>query len=98
MPTNRYAPDAEGILAHAEPAREAARGGPESAPGPRLRGPGEGARVHLPLPHDGPARLRHDPHPLRAGPAPDRAEIAEALSLVVPAGGRVPRGCDQPHP
>src|SRR5262249_40040224 len=54
--------------------------------------------VHLRVPDDGPARLRHHPYPLRARPAPGRVEVAEALPLVVSRGGRLPRGRDESHP
>src|SRR3990172_3188360 len=84
--------------AHADEADAPARCGPEPASGPRLRGPDDGAGVPLPLPHDGPARLRHDPDPLRARPAPGRVEVAQALPVVVSRRGRLPRGRDQPDP
>src|SRR3990167_5132382 len=98
MPTNRYAAAPAVYSAHGDEADAAARGGAEPALGPRLRGPDDGAGVHLPLPDDGPARLRHDPHPLRARPAPGRAEVAEAVSLVLSRRGRLPRGRDKPDP
>ena len=41
--------------------------------------------VHLPVPEDRPARFRDDRHPLHSRPHLRRAEIAEALPLVVPA-------------
>ena len=64
----------------------------------RLRDPLRGAGVHLPVPQDGPAGLRDDAHPLRAGRAVHRAEEPEALPVVLPRRGTLPRGGHQPHP
>ena len=57
-------------------------------PGPRLPDRAHLPRVHLGLPEDGPARLRDDADPLRAGPAVRRAQEPEAL----PAGATATRG------
>ena len=50
------------------------------------------------VPDDRAAGLRHAGARLRARQAVRRAEIAQALHLVVPRRGRVPRGGDQPDP
>ena len=49
-------------------------------------------------PKTGPAGLRHHPRRVRPRRALRRAQVLEALPLVVPRRGRVPRGGDQPDP
>src|SRR3989442_14944131 len=60
---------------------------PEPAPGSGLRSQHDRARVHVPVPADRPAGLRDHQDSLRPRPAPGGAEIAQALSLVVPGRG-----------
>src|SRR5215813_8276151 len=71
-----------------------------------VRQPGAGARlphpdgdsgVHLPVPDDRAARLRGAVARVHRGPPLRRAEVPEALYLVLPERGRVPRGSDEPH-
>ncbi|HHQ40808.1 MAG TPA: hypothetical protein ENK20_00765, partial [Chromatiales bacterium] len=50
------------------------------------------------MPAHGPARLRHPPPRVRPGPALRRAQVAQALHLVLPRRGPLPRGRHQPHP
>src|SRR5262245_2662159 len=64
----------------------------------RLPDPHGDSGVHLRLPDDGPARLRHAHPRLRCRRALRRAEIAQALHLVLPRRRRVPRGGDQQDP
>ena len=66
-----------------EPARDL----PQPQAGARLRDRLRLPRVHLPVPDDRPAGLRHDPDPLRARPAVRRAQEPEAL----PAGASATR-------
>ena len=49
-------------------------------------------------PKTGPARLRDHPRRVRPRRALRRAQVLEALPLVVPRRGRVPRGGHQPDP
>ncbi len=53
-------------------------------------------RVHLPLPEDRAARLRHHPDPVRPGREVRGAEEPQALPLELPRRGGVPRGGHQP--
>ncbi len=64
----------------------------------RLRDPVRLPRVHLSLPQDRAARLRDHPRRVRARRAVRRAQVVEALPLVVPRRGRVSRGGHQPDP
>src|SRR4249920_519292 len=64
----------------------------------RLPDPHGDSGVHLRLPDDGSARLRHAHARLRRRRAVRRAEIAQALHLVLPRRRRVPRGGDQQDP
>src|SRR6266542_5160881 len=80
---------------HAEPALEIARDVPEPEPGAPVRDRDGVPRVHVPVPDDGSARLRHHPPALCPGAALRRAEEPEAVSLELPQRGRVPRGGDE---
>ena len=71
---------------------------PQPEPGARLRDSLRLPGVHLPLPEDRPAGLRGDPRRLRPRRSVRRAQILEALPLVVPERRRLPRGGDQPDP
>ena len=62
-------------------------------------------RIHMEIPEftclcpmTGPAGLRHAGARLRPRPQVRRAEVAQAVRLVLPRRGRVPRGGDQPDP
>src|SRR5579859_3492916 len=82
----------------ADARREAPRNLPQSGSRARLRDPHAGAGIHLPVPEDRPAGFRHALHRLRARPLVRRAEEPQALHLVVPRPGQVPRGRDQRDP
>jgi hypothetical protein len=57
---------------------------PESEPGAGLSRPHRGARVHLPVPADRPAGLRHHHHRLHTRQAQPRAQEPQALHVVLP--------------
>ncbi len=71
---------------------------PNPSPQRDYRDPHADPRVHLPVPEDRPARLRHARPRLRARPALRRVEEPEALHLVVPQRRALPRGRDQRDP
>src|SRR5438132_865611 len=71
---------------------------PESQPGSGLRDPLRMPGIHLRLPDDGAARLRHHPHRLCSRPELRRAEEPQAVPVELPQRGGVPRGGHQPHP
>src|SRR5581483_8675970 len=77
---------------------QAARNFFQSDAGARLSHPHGDARVHLPVPDDRAARLRDAPARVRARSQVRRAEVAQALRLVLPQRGRLPRGGHQPRP
>src|SRR6187401_2517602 len=68
----------------------------ESVARTRLPHPYRNPGIHVPVPDDGAARLRDARARLRPGSAVHRAEGAEAVRLVVPQRGRLPRGGDEP--
>ena len=79
-------------------AKQGAGDVPEPEAGARLRDPLRLPGVHLPLPEDRPAGLRDHPGRVRSRRALRRAQVVEALPLVVPRRGRVPRGGHEPDP
>src|SRR3954454_11696382 len=71
---------------------------PEPEARTRLRDQVRLPGVHVPLPEDGPARLRDHPRGVRARRPVRRAQVVEAVPLVVSQRGGVSRGGDEPDP
>jgi ferredoxin len=63
----------------------------QQASGARILGDLHLPGVHVALPDDGPAGLRHDHHPVRAGRTHGREQIAEALPVQFPQSRRFSR-------
>src|SRR4029078_11931779 len=77
-------------VSHGYEAQQDIRDVSQPEAGARLRDPLRLSGVHLRVPEDKPARLRDAPGRVRARRALRRAEVLEALPLVVPRRWRLP--------
>src|SRR5438093_7682614 len=80
---------------HADPAEPEPRDLPQSLSRSRLRHPARMPRIHRSLSDDRPAGLRHHHRDLCAGPALRRAQVLEALPLVLSRPGALLRAGDE---